>query len=173
MSAGPLPTHIEPFKWADRGAEVDASVPLKAFARLAEDTLDDKGELTVKCQFARDAQRRAYVAGEAHGQVVVTCQRCLGPVQVALDIDFRTLLLREEQEAESLADDEDYLIAGEDTISLHDMVEDELLLAVPLVPVHDDCEAFAYAQEEPEAAPKRENPFLVLAGLKGSNTEES
>ncbi len=173
MSAGPLPSYIEPFKWADRGAEVDASAPLRTFTRLLENLSNDQGDITVRCQFVRDAQRRAYVGGKAQGMVTMTCQRCLGPVQVALDVDFRIALLREEAEAETLADDQDYLVAGEETVSLHDIVEDELILAAPLVPTHEDCEAFAYAQEELETAPKRENPFQVLAGLKGQNSEES
>lgn len=176
MSTGSLPSHIEPFKWADRGAEVDVTVPLKPFTRLLEGALSDQGNVTVRCDFARDAQGVAYISGQAQTSVSMTCQRCLEPVQVDLDVDFRLLLVSDEARAENLPEDEDFLIVGEETIALQDIVEDELILALPLVAAHDDCDSYSYVQEVPEAeeapAPKKENPFQVLAGLKGQDSEK-
>lgn len=175
MSTGPLPTYIEPFKWADRAAEVEASQPLKSFTRLLQGAVDDKGAVAITSKLFRDAQGHAFVEGEAHAEVTLTCQRCLGPVQVALDVDFRLAFVREEGDADALAEDEDYLVIGDETVSLQDIVEDELLLALPLVPNHDDCEAYIFEQEEESVveAPKRENPFLVLAQLKEQKPKKS
>lgn len=136
--------------------------------------LDNKGNVTVRCGFARNAQGVAFVSGEAHAQVSLTCQRCLEPVQVSLDIDFRLALVGEEEEAEKLSDDEDYLVVGYETVSLQDIVEDELILALPLVATHEDCDAVSFVQEAlpVEVAPKKENPFQMLADLKGQDSEK-
>src|ERR1700739_4858439 len=113
MSAGSLPLHIEPFKWADRGAEVDVTVPLKSFTRLLDGALSDEGAVTVRCDFARDAQGVAWLSGTAPPCVSRTCQRCLEAVQVELEADFRLALVGDDAEADSLPEDEDYLVVGD------------------------------------------------------------
>lgn len=173
MSAGSLPLHIEPFKWADRGAEVDTSVPLKSFTRLLDGALSDQGVVTVRCDFARDAQGVAWLTGEATTSVSLTCQRCLEAVQVDLDAEFRLALVADDAAADALPEDEDFLVVGEDSLVLQDVVEDELILALPLAPTHDDCE-LAYTPDAAESASedKRENPFQVLAAIKGRDQDQ-
>jgi uncharacterized protein len=174
MSAGSLPSYIEPFKWADRAAKVEATVPLSGFTRLLDGALSHQGDVTVRCEFARDAQGLAWVSGEAKTVVSLTCQRCLEAVQVNLDADFRLALVGEEAEADVLADDEDYLVVGDAPVALHDIVEDELILVLPLAASHEDCQAVSWEQAEPEAEPQpaRENPFQVLATLKAQDPDK-
>ena len=172
MSAGSLLLHIEPFKWADRGAEVDVTVPLKSFTRLLDGALSDEGAVTVRCDFARDAQGVAWLSGTATTSVSLTCQRCLEAVRVELDAEFRLALVGDEAEADTLPDDEDYLVVG-DNLVLQDVVEDELILTLPLAPTHDDCE-MAYVPDAAASASedKRENPFQVLAAIKAQDQDK-
>ena len=173
MSASTLPLHVEPFKWADRGAEVDVTVPLKSFTRLLGGALSVEGVVTVRCDFARDAQGRAWLSGTAAATVSLTCQRCLEAVQVELDADFRLALVGDEAEAEALPEEDDYLVVGDDSLVLQEVVEDELILALPLAPTHDDCE-LAYVSDAAESASeeKRENPFQVLAAIKAQDQDK-
>jgi uncharacterized protein len=174
MSAGSLPLHIEPFKWADRGAKVEATVLLSGFTRLLDGALSDQGDVTVRCEFARDAQGRAWISGKAGTVVSLTCQRCLEAVSIALNADFRLALVGDEAEADALSDDEDYLVVGEAPVVLHDIVEDELILVLPLVAHHENCQPVSWEQAVPEAEPQpvRENPFQVLASIKAQDPEE-
>ena len=74
-----------------------------------------------------------------HGQVEMTCQRCLGPMQQAIEIDHMVLLARNETELERLdaIPDSDAILVGEN-LNLVDLVEDEVLLGLPLAAMHDE-----------------------------------
>ena len=101
----------------------------------------------------------------------MTCQRCLGPVDVRATVDRAFRFVADEETAAAQDDDceEDLLVASHD-FDLAALVEDEVLMELPLVPTHEACPVavkLAVADEafEDEAAAKS-NPFAVLAGLK-------
>ncbi len=172
MSAVSLPTVVEPFKWADRAVHVMADVPLSTFSRLSEGALDPSVTVHVDCRFERDAQHVSWLRGRMEVSMRVACQRCLEPVALPLEVDLDLALLREEAQADRLPDDADFLVVDEHDVSLADILEDELLLAVPYTPVHDACE-LGYAPAAPEKADvRKENPFQVLAALKKPSAKE-
>jgi uncharacterized protein len=122
-------------------------------------------------------ERRRQGAGESHAwlrltlsaQVNLTCQRCLGPVETPLAVERWFHFVAGEQQAAALdAESEDDVLASARSLDLHELAEDELLLALPLVPRHERCpqplpmEAVGAPQEP---AP---SPFAALAALKGS-----
>lgn len=169
MSIGTLPQHIDVQKWADREAVIDQVYPLAGFVRLTDGAVDADGEVAVQVRLHRDAQGLFVVEGRLSTTVKLTCQRCLEPVATGIGADLQLWLLRDESQADRLPDDADYLVLDEDGgINLADALEDELILALPLVPAHEDCEAYPVANPDDAVAetPKRENPFQVLADLK-------
>ncbi|MDE1948713.1 MAG: DUF177 domain-containing protein [Burkholderiales bacterium] len=105
---------------------------------------------------------------QAHTTVALQCQRCLRPLQEAIEIDRRFRFVGDEDEAARLDeedDDEDVLVASR-AFDLLGLVEDELILALPIVPRHAECPQplpLAAADEAGEAAP---NPFAALAALR-------
>ncbi|MBE7419327.1 MAG: DUF177 domain-containing protein [Ideonella sp.] len=103
---------------------------------------------------------------QAQAQAGLTCQRCLQPFGPLLQVDRWVRFVAGEQEAEALdADSDDDVLALEPALDLRILVEDELLLACPIVPRHDDCRPPAHrAGDEAEAA--ADNPFAALAALK-------
>lgn len=101
------------------------------------------------------------------------CQRCLEPVAVDLTLDSRFALLADETQV-ALIDEDVEPILLEDVVDdkeklwLLPMIEDELLVAIPLSPKHDDCEmVVTQVGEVVELVEEKENPFSMLAGLKG------
>jgi uncharacterized protein len=100
----------------------------------------------------------------------LTCQRCLQPLAEALAIDRRIRFVRGEAEAEALdAESEDDVLALARSLDLRELIEDELLLALPLVPRHDRCPRPLPVDAQAAAAPVAEpdaHPFAVLKGLK-------
>jgi uncharacterized protein len=102
----------------------------------------------------------------------LTCQRCLQPMEVALTLDRRLRFVRGEAQAEALdAEIEDDVLALTRQLDLRELVEDELLLALPIVPRHARCPKplpMALALDEPgdDAASARPNPFEALRMLK-------
>lgn len=175
MSVGTLPKHIDVQKWADREAVIEQISPLRDYARLVEGAVDDEGDVTVNVRLHRDAQGLFVVEGRMATTVKLTCQRCLEPVATAIAADVHLWLLRDEEQADRLPDDADYLVLDENGgIDLADALEDELILALPLVPAHDECAAYPVDQSDAEEtdAPERPNPFQVLASLKGRSGKE-
>jgi uncharacterized protein len=154
---------------------LEGDTPVAEFERLAQDCI---GELTghvswsaqgaiAKDQSDKDA---IWLHLEAKATVPLTCQRCLHPVPVELLIeqDFRFVA----DEATALAEDdesEEDLLVLEDNFDLLALMEDELLMGLPLVPMHPAClsEQVPTSQEEEAIlAEAKPNPFAVLATLK-------
>ena len=118
--------------------------------------------------FSRQEDGRRIIRGYISGSVVMDCQRCLEPVEIKLDCDISLGIVDDEEEAELLPDQLDPLVAGEES-QLYELLEDELILALPIVPVHEECDppsADNAGEQEDIEVPERENPFAVLASLK-------
>jgi uncharacterized protein len=110
---------------------------------------------------------------QAQTALPLTCQRCLGPVETPLVVDrwYRFVATEAQAEAEDDAAEED-LLALEPRPDLLAVLEDELLMALPLVPMHEVCpqplpSSAGRLPEDAEGAPAaRENPFQALSRLK-------
>jgi len=99
------------------------------------------------------------------------CQRCLTPVDVPLEVDRAFRFVADEATAEALDDESDEdLLAMSREFDLHELIEDELLMALPVVPKHDECPSvvpLASSDDDfEEANADKPNPFAALAGLK-------
>jgi uncharacterized protein len=107
----------------------------------------------------------------ATGSYDLRCDRCLEPVTYTVRALRDFLVVRDEATAESLdldADEYD-VIAGSKTFDLLALIEDELLMALPPVPMHEDCDAPNHSQESQSDSFDEitaKNPFAVLSQLK-------
>jgi uncharacterized protein len=110
------------------------------------------------------------------GEVEVTCQRCLGAMRQPVETTSRVAAVWSDDEARHLPKSLEPLVTGEET-DLWELVEEELMLALPPFSYHDSeqCRRPEPASEpdEPEVAgqEQRENPFNVLAQLKGDREQ--
>ncbi|MGP1629831.1 MAG: YceD family protein [Giesbergeria sp.] len=106
-----------------------------------------------------------------HATFPMQCQRCLAPVDVPLDVDRWFRFVPDEATAEALDDEaEEDLLALSREFSLHELIEDELLMVLPVVPRHEVCPAhvpMSSSDDDFEAASaERPNPFAALASLR-------
>lgn len=106
-----------------------------------------------------------------HATFPMQCQRCLTPVDVPLDVGRSFRFVADEATAEALDDDaEEDLLALSREFSLHELIEDELLMALPVVPLHEECPTHvpmtASDEDFEEANVERPNPFAALAGIR-------
>jgi uncharacterized protein len=112
------------------------------------------------------AQPECWLQLSAQTQVMLQCQRCLQPMSQALQVDRRYRFVADEDEAARLDDEsEDDVLALPARLDLHELVEDELILALPIVPRHAVCPEPLRVADEPgaESAP---HPFAALAVLR-------
>ncbi|MCM5680848.1 YceD family protein [Schlegelella sp. S2-27] len=117
------------------------------------------------------AEAQTWLHLEARTAVALECQRCLRPIEERIEAERSFRFVTGETQAEALdADSEEDVLAMTRTLDLRELIEDELILALPLVPRHDRCPVSLPAASAPEApaagAEKQSNPFAVLAQLK-------
>ncbi len=126
--------HVDPLTMADRGRALSGAVPVSACRRLTHWLESDEGEFAVDLQFGRDENQRRVLTGRVRGPVKLTCQRCLGAFALDLDLPIGVVLVDSEAEAETLPEELDALVVG-DGATMHtvDMIEDDLILALPLI----------------------------------------
>ena len=170
----PLPERLDLLRDAAQGRSFQGRVSLSRMERLCEAAAVAEGEAEVEFVLDRDEVGHSYMKGWARATVSMTCQRCLELVELALVAEFSLGLVRGEQEAERLPEEYEPLRAGRDPVDVAPLIEDELLLALPVVPRHGQC-TMNYSpepvEEIVEEEPPRENPFAALAALKGDDSK--
>ena len=171
MNSSQLPSFLEPRKLADQEAEIKGQTTVARLPRLAEfrDSQDEIVEVALR--FGRDEERRQQVKGTVKTHLQLTCQRCLEPVQTAVVANVALVMVYDEEQIKALPDHLDPWLVTDEKIILSELLEEELLLALPLVAMHEQCPTVLHTSAEPAAAAesKRDNPFAVLAQLKSRN----
>jgi uncharacterized protein len=148
-------------------------IPIAAFPRLGPLVLGD-ASVSVKLAFTRDDKGRCRVVGQVTLAPTLQCQRCLEPVERGLDVRIDLCVVTSDAQAAEIADELEAFVLSEDDVSIVDLIEDDLLLALPsqVCESYDECPNrpdLSYPADDAgsnEMEPARPNPFGVLAGLK-------
>lgn len=160
---------IDSLKFAADEDCLAGRLALTQLTRLSEMLANHEGWLDCKLagyRVEREGETRLGLHLLVSGRLGLRCQRCLADVEFECVIDSRLLLIppgAEWPEEELEADDYDAIPANRE-LSVLSLVEDEVLLALPIVPRHADCTppvGMEAAEEKSEPS-----PFAVLAGLK-------
>lgn len=167
-----FPDRLDPWRFADLGKEIGGELPLDTFSRLSACLLRPAGDVSFKLVFSRDKERRAILNGWLKTVLSLRCQRCLEEVSLPIDIRLSVVFVQGLDEAEALPEEMDPCLVEEDQVVFKDLIEEELLLALPQVAMHDPGSCSAPAVKTAEKATiassgqERENPFAVLVELK-------
>ena len=163
-----LPERLDLLAAAEAGRELHGRIALASLERVAPLLASPQGELQVVMRLGKDADGTYCLSGSIRGQVVLQCQRCLEELTRTLDVKFRLGLVRSQEAAARLAHGYEPLLVTAEPSSIAEIVSDEVLLALPFAPVHEDlgeCHGLYEDYQQPAEA-QRENPFAVLAVLK-------
>jgi len=169
--------HLNIDAFAKAGGSIAASESLSCFDRLLEEAQGAGAQNPVHFT-AKGLTRplgatseQVWLALTAEVALPQICQRCLGPVDVAVSFEreFRFVASEEVAAVEDEESEEDVLVLSRD-FNLLELVEDELLMALPAVPKHEVCPGGVKLQvADPdfvEEAQEKPNPFAVLEQLK-------
>jgi len=165
-----LPVHLNFAQKAKIGFELRGKWPIKQLKRLNELLMSEQGELTVELKFDR-AGPIPFILGHITTDLQLKCQRCMQAVPHNVDIHFKLGMVQNEAQMKKLPDEYEPYLIEEENNHLPDMLEDELLLALPLVAMHEfDCSDYLQAQtseqqNKVEESEEKENPFSVLKDL--------
>jgi uncharacterized protein len=134
--------------------------------RLPESLANGEGELRYRISARRDPQRRAVVSCIIEGFVFLTCQSSLDTFRHPVSIDDRLVLVEDESRLPPMqeeSDTEDYLVVDE-PLDVLELVEDAVMLAMPMMPRKPGLEWKEAEAGEP--AEEKPSPFAKLASLK-------
>ncbi|MDO8249724.1 MAG: YceD family protein [Rhodoferax sp.] len=175
------PTHLDVKAFAHSASKIAGHDLLPKYERLMEETqglgadrmLNWSAQGEVRIDEAGAEQVWLHVTVDV--SLPLTCQRCLGPVDIAVTVNqsFRFVGSEEAAEAQDEEAEEDVLALSQD-FKLADLIEDEVLMALPVVPRHEECPVeVKLAAVDPgfdAASAEKRNPFAVLAKLQGGKS---
>lgn len=163
MSDSIAGTVIDCLEFARSGGVLERSVGLGDLPRLADLLATKAGVLTVRVEGWRDDEGKSWLQLEVSGEPELCCQRCLQGVKFPLGIRSRLQLIGpgEEWPDDDLVDDSADAIAADKALAVLSLVEEEVLLALPIAPRHEQCES-----PSATAIEHGSSPFAALAALK-------
>jgi len=161
-----LRRHYQIQKEVSRGGKFQGEIGLSDLGRLSDFLLSDRAEIDVEFSFSQSDYDLPMVEGQLQARFIIECQRCLKAMELPLNIDFQ--LLVSPPDSEVTESSLDTVFSENGSVDIFAVVEDELILGLPLVTMHEDiaCNEFWQAQEEDPEPTTKENPFSVLAKLK-------
>lgn len=151
------------FKFAYEQRSLSGEVKVAAFERLSDLLTDNGGVLQYRIEGDVDVMRKPRLSLIVKGHLTLRCQRCLGGLGWDLMVSNALQPVRSGQEIpeEELEDDEVDAIEVDGDLDVLSLLEDEIILALPLAPRHDEC-----GTAHPDGGAVKKSPFAVLSGLK-------
>lgn len=155
---------IDSLAFGREGGSLQGEVPVATLTRLLDLLTASAGCLTYRLEGGVGNRNRPQVLLHVDGVLSLRCQRCLEALEYRLDL--RSLLEFVDGDGdltqEELEDDSRDFLPAQKDLDVVALIEDEILLALPTVPRHDDCVLPGAGHDEAILS-----PFSVLAGLQG------
>lgn len=168
-----IPTAIEPYRFAHNGQEIIGKIDVADLPRLQEVVHADAGEISVRLRFEIDTLGTPVVEGDFTTELTLICERCTEPMQLPMDVHCELALVRHEHFIQGLDEQYDpWIVEPGIDIDPASLIEDELMLALPIVPRHSHpcLPDSVWESSDEETDTQEENqpvsPFAVLADLK-------
>ncbi len=156
------------YRLAMAGESHAGRVKQSVFKRLVSPAQGAERWVDVSLQFGKE-QGVHYLRGSLAGEFVVVCQRCMEPMRLLVDARLSLGFVRNKEEESRLPEQFEPLWVEETETDLLDVIEDELLLAMPMVALHPPAECpvriDSTVVNDEQAESDRATPFSVLAAL--------
>jgi uncharacterized protein len=183
LSQAGIPAKVDLTRLARSGTALFGSFPVTKLKRLVEDLpsqaaisaepgVNDKGIVWFEVSGSTQTGRRDRITLEVQSVLALTCQRCLQTMWLEIDEKVEFELYTSESQMRSALDGEEMEPHAPEPllvlqpIDLFELIEDQLILAVPYVPKHEDCQPAKSEAGDPIEPVKRQSPFEVLGKLK-------
>jgi len=166
-----LPETIKPQSLVDTGGHIGGFTSLARMDRLAALLENRTGAVETQLDFGKDSQGIRFVHGSIKTELPLICQRCLEVMRYPVDLRLSLALVTSVEQADRLPEGYEPLVLDSATLSLTTLVEDELLLTLPIVAMHPESECSVRTPVSSEVntgkVTEKPHPFAALAQLKG------
>ncbi|PIE42200.1 MAG: hypothetical protein CSA47_01760 [Gammaproteobacteria bacterium] len=157
-----LPKRINPWLLYRHHEVLQGTVALVDMPNLLASQLRKKGHADVSLSVVRREDGQIVLTGQADVALTFACQRCLQPLEHTFAVPFELVLVKYDSQLESVNDEDDAIVC-EESLLLAPLIEQELILALPMIVKHDSCKAMYEYTETDEA--KHQRPFANLKDL--------
>jgi uncharacterized protein len=156
---------VDPYKLAKREQGLQGKLAIASMLRASKLLAADEGEISYDLAFAMDTDNLCVITGKLQGEVTFCCQRCLQTYTQAIDDEFVVSPVANDSEAKLLPSMYEPVVIQDGALYVVDLVEDELILALPIVAMHDAaiCKPTNSNMQDTE---QNLNPFQVLQEFK-------
>lgn len=162
-----VPDAVDAWRMVAAQREFEGRIPLAAMTRLRGSLLDTEGDARYVLAFGTDALKLPYAELRIEAELPLECQRNLQRFLLPVRLVQRLGLIRDEADEAALPPDYEALLVDADgMLKPAELVEDELILALPVVPVSPEAEAVEREFEPTAEETAQASPFAALAGLK-------
>jgi len=135
-----LPIEVDPMALARKGASYQGTINVSALTRLRDLLVEDKGKVEVELSFAQEEHLPAVMAGKINASLILTCQRCGYPMDYNITACPMLRIVATDEQAKNLSRDEEALVTRGGMVNLMELVEEEILLNLPMIAKHDDSD---------------------------------
>jgi len=152
---------------------LDFTIPLAELPRVAHELTSTDGEAKGHVRFSRQ-QGQAVADLDVSAQPEVVCQRCMQPMRWPVTVKSRVALVSDYAAADRVPEEMEVFLVEGDSVSVRDLVDEEVMLALPHVPRHDEDSECARQEvqlpgqpDEPDDAAdlQVQKPFAQLGEL--------
>lgn len=136
-----LPFEIDPFRLASQGAKFKGSISLAELPRLREVLSDVQGVAEVMLEIGKE-DKRVYIRGKITTAVELVCQRCGEPVVYDINLDLKLSPVSMDAQAANIPSDYEPWVTDDKPVLVTELVEEELLLGLPMIAKHrpEECQ---------------------------------
>jgi uncharacterized protein len=143
MSKNTFPREIQPLKLANKGERLQGSVALSEMQRLRVLLAEASGNADFSLEFGKDEDGFCFITGQIKADLTMTCQRCWHPFLLLLVAEVHLSPVDDDKAADQLPSRYEPLLCKHGVVLMSTLLEDELLLQLPLVPKHSEGECTA------------------------------
>jgi len=170
MSEEKLPQKVDPFRFADNAIRLQGVLYVNDLERLCDYLHKHSGEIRVDLTFGKNEQGIRFLTGKLSGHLQLQCQRCMEDLAYEITNKIWLAIVHTEEEAAQLPSGYDAIIVDNDILVIQDMIEDELIVSLPVVPMHhpNECKVTLplVIKSEQELETGKNNPFNVIDFLR-------
>lgn len=173
-----LPVEINPYRCIEQNRLIEGEIALNKLPRLkkvlSSDINSTINSAKVSLEFIRNETSLPMLKGHVSAVLNLCCQRCLSSVEYNVESDLSLVLVATDTDNTQRQDGHETYFVENELIFLPDLIEDELMLALPLSIMHKQCEMVTPATDvffdnfdtDENNKAVKENPFAVLKNLK-------
>lgn len=157
-----LPLMADPWLMYRRNHELVGTLLLSQMPNLQGSQNREQSTATVRLAVKQREDGQTVLVGNTDIELEFDCQRCLKPLVQTISAAFELVLVKFERQLSSVSDDDDAIVC-EDSLELAPLIEQELILSLPMIAKHSDCQAMYENTANDDV--DRQHPFANLKDL--------